>query len=86
MLHCIVENCQFVSHMKCFSAEFLKQAMDKGKYLIPISGKCPSCKEEVFWADLIKQKKYSLNVVDFGDSQEEEMYDTQDGLSDEEFQ
>ena len=53
-LVCPQERCRTVSHMNCLATKFVE---DEGvaAAIIPISGRCPGCKEELQWIDLMKE-------------------------------
>jgi structure-specific endonuclease subunit SLX1 len=46
-------NCQSFHHIACLSSHFLKD--DATSSLIPIDGKCPSCKANLSWVELMKE-------------------------------
>ncbi len=52
-LVCPQEHCRTVSHMTCLATKFIE---DEGTAaaITPISGRCPGCKEELQWIDLMK--------------------------------
>lgn len=49
---CPNSGCQSVSHLTCLSKYFLKGDQDA---LVPISGKCPSCKADLKWVNIVKE-------------------------------
>lgn len=53
-LVCSQENCRTASHIACLASTFIK---DEGSSdaVTPISGRCPGCKAELQWIDLIKE-------------------------------
>ena len=53
-LYCNQEACRTVSHLTCLATRFVE---DEGANaaVTPVSGKCPGCKEELLWIDLVKQ-------------------------------
>lgn len=55
-------SCEFHAHITCFAQHFLteEQKVTDTPYLIPISGRCPGCKQELLWGDLIRQRRYAL--------------------------
>ena len=71
LLHCIVDTCNFLAHMRCYSNTFLQQNSEVGKFLTPMWGACPGCKEEMSWSDVIKQKRYTLNIVENDDEDDD---------------
>ncbi|EAQ86404.1 hypothetical protein CHGG_07657 [Chaetomium globosum CBS 148.51] len=50
---CTHEGCDGVGHISCWSRSFLKNN-DTGS-ILPVQGQCPMCKEEVDWADMMKE-------------------------------
>lgn len=71
LLKCIVNSCDFVAHTICLAEVFLKQSNNQDKYVLPVEGKCPSCQQEMLWSDVIKQRRYTLNEMEFDDSQDD---------------
>ena len=53
-LVCPHKDCKTASHMTCLATEFIKDE-GAGAAVTPISGRCPGCKEELQWIDLIKE-------------------------------
>ena len=53
-LFCNQETCRTVSHLTCLATRFVE---DEGANaaVTPLSGKCPGCKEELLWIDLVKE-------------------------------
>ena len=53
-LVCPQEHCRTMSHMTCLATKFIE---DEGAAaaITPISGRCPGCKKELQWIDLIKE-------------------------------
>ena len=53
-LICPAEGCKAASHMSCLGNKFLH---DEGASdsIVPTSGKCPECKSETLWVDLVKE-------------------------------
>jgi structure-specific endonuclease subunit SLX1 len=45
--------CRSLSHVDCLAKHF--RAEGRSETLVPTSGKCPSCQEEVQWASLVKE-------------------------------
>jgi structure-specific endonuclease subunit SLX1 len=54
---CPTPGCEAVSHMVCLSKHFLEGEEDS---LLPIKGKCPSCKTELRWIDIAKESSLRL--------------------------
>jgi structure-specific endonuclease subunit SLX1 len=54
---CPTPSCEAVSHIVCLSKHFLKGEEDS---LLPIKGKCPSCKTELRWIDIAKELSLRL--------------------------
>ncbi|KAF2170739.1 hypothetical protein M409DRAFT_51007 [Zasmidium cellare ATCC 36951] len=52
-LVCTNDGCSAVSHLQCLSRVFLKEESGHDA-LVPTHGKCPSCKAELQWVDLVK--------------------------------
>ncbi|XP_033747314.1 structure-specific endonuclease subunit slx1-like [Pecten maximus] len=55
-VNCIHPKCSMISHIVCLSEKFLAQSKEKTKEIIPIEGKCPSCKQLMLWGDIIRFK------------------------------
>ena len=53
-LLCPREDCRTTSHMACLATKFIEDE-GAGAAIIPVSGRCPGCKEELQWIDLIKE-------------------------------
>ena len=53
-LFCNRETCRTVSHLTCLATRFVE---DEGANaaVTPVSGKCPGCKEELLWIDMVKE-------------------------------
>ena len=53
-LLCPQEDCRTASHMACLATKFIE---DEGAAaaIIPVSGRCPGCKKELQWIDLVKE-------------------------------
>ncbi|XP_070572214.1 structure-specific endonuclease subunit slx1-like [Ptychodera flava] len=62
---CVHPHCAMVSHMACLAQKFLKNS----DYLVPVDGKCPSCRNVVLWGDLVKKKHGCYGNLE-SDSQE----------------
>ena len=52
-LVCPQENCKVASHVTCLATKFIEDER-AGAAVAPISGRCPGCKVELQWIDLIK--------------------------------
>lgn len=53
-LLCPQADCRTASHMACLATKFVEDE-GAGAAIIPVSGRCPGCKEELQWIDLIKE-------------------------------
>ena len=53
-LVCPENDCSIASHMTCLATKFIEDD-EAGAAVIPISGKCPGCKAELRWIDLIME-------------------------------
>lgn len=53
-LVCPQEHCRTVSHMTCLATKFIEDEAAAAA-ITPISGRCPGCKEELQWIDLMKE-------------------------------
>ena len=53
-LVCPHKNCRTASHMACLATKFIENERASAG-VTPISGKCPGCKVELQWIDLIKE-------------------------------
>lgn len=53
-LLCPQEGCRTASHLICLATKFIEEE-GTGVGVTPISGRCPGCKEELQWIDLIKE-------------------------------
>lgn len=51
-LVCPTASCRASSHLKCLSQAFLTSESDD---VLPVEGRCPKCKEEMRWIDLVKE-------------------------------
>lgn len=54
VLVCTLPTCRAVFHMTCLAQSFLDQEHQENAVL-PTSGKCPQCKSELQWVDLVKE-------------------------------
>ncbi|KAI9047222.1 hypothetical protein LZ554_008676 [Drepanopeziza brunnea f. sp. 'monogermtubi'] len=52
---CPSRDCEAVSHLTCLSRHFLGGRDEEDEVLLPIKGTCPSCKEDLKWADVVKE-------------------------------
>ena len=70
-----------MAHISCYAQHFLdcenKGKCDQVPCLIPVSGTCPGCTQELLWGDLVRQRQYTLqedlNVGDGEDSGDDEL-------------
>ena len=86
-LSCIVKTCEFVGHISCYAQHFLSSEKNDNHqlFLIPVTGKCPGCKQELLWGDLLRQRQYALqedladgnNEEDKSEDEDEEMMSQQ---------
>ena len=53
-LVCPQEGCMTASHVTCLATKFVEDE-GAGAAVIPTSGRCPGCKKELQWIDLIKE-------------------------------
>lgn len=53
-LLCPQADCRTASHTACLATKFIEDE-GAGAAIIPVSGRCPGCKEELQWIDLIKE-------------------------------
>ncbi|GAB7364269.1 hypothetical protein MBLNU230_g4817t1 [Neophaeotheca triangularis] len=51
---CPSEGCEMCAHLDCLSARFLAEEGSQGA-IVPTQGRCPSCKTELQWVDLVKE-------------------------------
>lgn len=51
---CLVTSCSSKFHVICLANEFLR--LTPGM-LVPMEGKCPVCRTDIMWADLVRFKK-----------------------------
>lgn len=52
-LVCPHDTCSAVSHLSCLATVFRK--IDEPAHVVPMTGKCPSCRNEVQWIDLMTE-------------------------------
>ncbi|XP_066930666.1 structure-specific endonuclease subunit SLX1-like [Clytia hemisphaerica] len=78
-LSCIVKSCEYVGHITCYAQHFLTtdKSDDTCPNLLPVSGVCPGCKQEILWGDLVRQRQYTLEEADEGSGDGSE---TEDGM------
>ncbi|KAI8963117.1 hypothetical protein F5Y11DRAFT_320392 [Daldinia sp. FL1419] len=50
---CSNDGCECAGHISCWSRHLLGK--DADEHIIPISGHCPRCRNEVVWGDLMKE-------------------------------
>ncbi|KAK8434413.1 hypothetical protein IWX49DRAFT_611688 [Phyllosticta citricarpa] len=53
LLVCPNQGCKMVSHVTCLSQRFLNEE-GKAAAMVPLQGKCPSCKETLQWSTLMR--------------------------------
>ncbi|KAJ3186266.1 Structure-specific endonuclease subunit SLX1 [Gaertneriomyces sp. JEL0708] len=59
-LSCTTSSCRMLAHLLCLSDWFLNEEKKHAKsvdQLLPVSGSCPLCREELLWGDLIRDMK-----------------------------
>lgn len=54
-LQCYHEGCCLVAHVTCLAPQLCQDS----EHLIPVSGECPLCGQEVMWGELVKRCKRS---------------------------
>ncbi|KAK4694834.1 structure-specific endonuclease subunit SLX1, partial [Lecanoromycetidae sp. Uapishka_2] len=59
-LVCPRDSCKTATHMICLATRFLS-AEDVRDPVLPTSGRCPDCKEELQWIDLLKEMSLRAN-------------------------
>ena len=52
-LVCSVDACTMASHLSCLARTFIEEDADQSPVL-PRAGKCPCCKHDLVWVDLVK--------------------------------
>lgn len=72
LLKCIHPKCSMQAHIICLSKKFLT---NQAGQLIPVDGKCPSCKAVVLWGDLIRAKHGCYQNLEECTSAEEDTED-----------
>lgn len=55
---CTNPNCRLVCHLTCLANSFL----ECGQYL-PISGRCPLCRQHITWGDLVRKRNGCSDTV-----------------------
>ncbi|XP_014661704.1 PREDICTED: structure-specific endonuclease subunit slx1-like isoform X2 [Priapulus caudatus] len=57
-ISCLAPTCNMKSHVICLASNFLKYTKESdSQQILPVEGKCPRCKIEVLWGDLIRHKQ-----------------------------
>ncbi|KAA8905353.1 structure-specific endonuclease subunit slx1 [Sphaerosporella brunnea] len=46
--------CEHTAHLRCLSANFLGDE-DEARLVLPVKGKCPECRKESYWGDLVRE-------------------------------
>ena len=60
-ISCPHTNCPMISHLVCLASAFLDADMKQGtRALLPVTGNCPWCNQELKWGTLIQQMKYRI--------------------------
>ena len=52
-VQCYHEGCSLTAHVTCLAPQLCRES----DHLIPISGDCPMCGQELMWGELIKRSK-----------------------------
>ncbi|XP_046387075.1 structure-specific endonuclease subunit slx1 [Ischnura elegans] len=56
-LTCLDNGCPLIAHIVCLAKRFLGQGGTSSvNEVIPVSGECPECSEQLLWGDLIRKK------------------------------
>lgn len=55
VLVCPQRNCRATSHLACLAQKFLHDTEQQVESVLPTTGKCPLCKSELQWIDLVKE-------------------------------
>lgn len=50
---CPTQECKAITHLTCLSKHFLDN--EDGDAMLPTSGSCPKCKEQMRWVDVVKE-------------------------------
>ncbi|KAF2841240.1 hypothetical protein M501DRAFT_929280 [Patellaria atrata CBS 101060] len=69
VLICSHGDCKSASHMTCLSQHFLQAGVEKDA-LLPTTGTCPECKQQLRWIDLVKD----LSLRTRGDKEVEMLF------------
>lgn len=57
------------AHSVCLAGEFLKGTPEA---VLPVEGKCPVCRKQVLWGDLIRRFNGALDLVEAADDDEDD--------------
>lgn len=55
---CLNSNCRLMCHLSCLANEFL----DRHQY-IPISGRCPLCRQTIIWGELVRKRNGCVDTI-----------------------
>ena len=65
-VRCYHGGCSLVAHVTCLAPKLCRDS----DQLVPVSGDCPLCDQELLWGELIRQSKRSMEkkkeLVDVG--------------------
>lgn len=53
-LLCPSHDCTAVSHLHCLSSAFTKKYGKEADVIVPTSGECPQCHDQLMWANLVR--------------------------------
>lgn len=56
-LHCYHKHCTLSAHVTCLGHQLVLNEGKDSPHLIPVSGLCPNCGQELLWGELIRQHK-----------------------------